>query len=69
MVLTDGGFTVLVKRRWQDERLEDVQIMCSGGNVFPVGPDVLYTVDYTGVIDNFNESQFWTSTQWINCEN
>ena len=73
---------------------EDIQIMCSGGNVdwamqsarsntraeqthilaamiqlFPVGLDVLYAVDYTGAISNFNESQFWTSTQWINCVN
>jgi hypothetical protein len=29
----------------------------------------LYAVDYTGAIDNFNESQFWPATQWINCEN
>jgi len=37
--------------------------------LFPVGLDVLYAVDYTGAIDNFNEAQFRTSTQWINCEN
>jgi hypothetical protein len=79
---------------WELKQAEDVQIMCSGGNVdwamesarsntraeqthilaamiqlFPVGLDVLYAVDYTGAISNFNESQFWTSTQWINCEN
>ena len=79
---------------WENRKAEDVQIMCSGGNVdwamesarintrakqthilaatiqlFPVGPDVLYAVDYTGAISNFNESQFWTSTQWIKCEN
>jgi hypothetical protein len=34
--------------------------------LFPVGLDVLYAVDYTGAIENFNESQFWASTQWIN---
>ena len=25
----------------------------------------LYAGDYTGAIDNFNESQFWTSAQWV----
>jgi len=79
---------------WEDKKAEDVQIMCSGGNVdwamesarsntraeqthilaamiqlHPVGRDVLYAVDYTGAISNFNGCQFWTSTQWINCEN
>ena len=37
--------------------------------LFTVGLDVLYAVDCTGAISNFNECQFWTSTQWINCEN
>ena len=33
--LQDGGFTVLVTtvEYWQDKRSEDVQVMCSGGNV------------------------------------
>jgi hypothetical protein len=29
----------------------------------------VYAVGYTGAIDNFNDVQYWTSTQWINCEN
>ena len=65
------------------EEGEDVQIMCSGGNVdwamesarsntpaeqthilaamiqlFPVGLDVLYAVDYTGAISNFTNPNF-----------
>ena len=72
---------------WEDKKAEDVEIMCSGGNVdwamesaqsntraeqthilaamiqlHPVGL-VLYAVDYTGAISNFNECQFWTSAQ------
>jgi len=37
-------------------------------HLFPVQLDVLYAVDYTGPIDNFNNVQSWTSSQWVNCE-
>jgi len=50
-------------------RAEQTHILAAMIQLFPVGLDVLYAVDYTGAISNFNESQFWTSTQWINCEN
>jgi hypothetical protein len=49
-------------------RAEQTHILADD-QLFPVGLDVLYAVDYTGAIDNFNESQFWTSTQWSSCEN
>ena len=50
-------------------RAEQTHILAAMIQLFPVGLDVLCAVDYTGAIDNFNESQFWTATQWINCEN
>jgi hypothetical protein len=48
---------------------EQTHILAAMIQLFPVGLDVLYAVDCTGAISNFNESQFWASTQWINCEN
>jgi hypothetical protein len=50
-------------------RAEQTHILAAMIQLFPAGLNVLYAVDYTGAISNFNESQFWTSTQWINCEN
>jgi hypothetical protein len=50
-------------------RAKQTHILAAMIQLFPVGLDVLYAVDYTGAISNFNESQFWTSTQWIKCEN
>jgi hypothetical protein len=50
-------------------RAEQTHILAAMIQLFQVGLDVLYAVDYTGAISNFNKSQFWTSTQWINCEN
>jgi hypothetical protein len=47
---------------------EQTHILAAMIQLVPVGLDVLNAVDYTGAISNFNESQFWTSTQWINCE-
>jgi hypothetical protein len=43
-------------------RAEQTHILAAMIQLFPVGLDVLYAVDYTGAISNFNESQFWTST-------
>jgi hypothetical protein len=48
---------------------EQTHILAAMIQLFSVGLDVLYAVDCTGAISNFNESQFWASTQWINCEN
>jgi hypothetical protein len=48
---------------------EQTHILVAMIQLFTVGPDVLYAVDDTGAISNFNECQIWTSTQWINCEN
>ena len=50
-------------------RAEQTHILAAMIQLLPVGLDVLYAVDCTGAIDNFKEVQFWTSTQWINCEN
>ena len=59
-------------RRWRLHEVilaEQTHILAATIQLFPVGLDVLYAVDYTGAIDNSNEAQFWTSTQWVNCEN
>ena len=45
-------------------RAEQTRILAAMIQLFPLGLDVLYAVDYTGEIDNFNESQ-WT----IKCKN
>jgi hypothetical protein len=55
-------------RRWRLHEVilaEQTHILAATIQLFPVGLDVLYAVDYTGAIDNSNEAQFWTSTQWV----
>jgi len=37
--------------------------------LFQTRINVLYSVDYTGAIDNFNECEKWTQTEWLTCEN
>ena len=44
-------------------RTEQTHILAAIIQLFP-GTRCFFAVDYTGPIDNF-----WTSTQWINCEN
>jgi hypothetical protein len=50
-------------------RAEQTHILAAMIQLHPVGLDFLCAVDYTGAISNFNECQFWTSGQWINCDN
>ena len=50
-------------------RAEQTHILAAMIQLFQTGINVLYSVDYTGAIDNFNECEKWTQTEWLNCEN
>ena len=67
--------TVLQMPDWAPEyarsntRAEQTHILAAMIQLFQTGINVLYSVDYTGAIDNFNECEKWTQTEWLNCEN
>ena len=51
-------------------RAEQTHILAAMIQLFETGINVLYSVDYTGAIDNFSECvELDTKTQWMTCEN
>ena len=50
-------------------RAEQIHILAAMIQLFATGINVLYSVDYTGAINNFNECERWTQTEWMTCEN
>jgi hypothetical protein len=50
-------------------RAEQIHILAAMIQLFETGINVLYSVDYTGAINNFNECEKWTQTEWMTCEN
>jgi hypothetical protein len=70
MVLTDGGFTVLVKRWLSTGKTRDQQTFksCALAGMWTgrwgLQEAIFRAVDFTGAID-FNESQLWTSSNGL----
>ena len=50
-------------------RAEQTHILAAMIQLFQTGINVLYSVDYTGAIDNSNECEKWTQTEWLSCKN